>query len=134
MDNFIELAPFVLSIGVFYSIVFLTFATSFSELEQYGHRHEAAAGSSLCSICRNSASNPIQRWITEKARRKEAPDDEDDADCPNRNATFTKNREDNREKNFFEAYLGQARNHCACWSNPAAFARRVFGGKLQYSD
>lgn len=81
-----EMAPFVFSLGVFYSIVFISFAKSFFELERHWHRHEAAAGSSLCLVCRFSAVNPIKRWIAGKARRKEAPDE--DADCPALNIAF----------------------------------------------
>jgi hypothetical protein len=134
VDNFIELTPFVLSIGVFYSFVFQSFAVSFSDLEQHWHRHEAAAGSSLGLICRNPAINPVQRWIAGKARRMEAPDDEDIADCPDLSVIFTKFQEDNREKNLFDASMDQVRIRSVFWSYPAACARRVFVGKLQYAD
>jgi hypothetical protein len=132
VDNFAEVAPIVFSIGVFYSILVLSFTTSFTQMEQMWRRHEAAAGSSVHLICRNIASHPIWRWIVGKARRQEAPDDdEEDAVGPALKRSFTNNREDNRENTFFETCWAQVRTRRPVCHRPAAYAQRMFGSKLQ---
>ncbi|WP_244860346.1 hypothetical protein [Thermobacillus xylanilyticus] len=134
MDNLVELAtPFVMSVCIFCSIVMLTFARPHSVPELYACRREADAGATLLSVCRNTAINPIRRWIAGKAQRKEAPGDEEDTGCPLLHITKKRIREGNREKKF-EASLAQAGRHRALCRSAALCARRVFGVGIQRAD
>ncbi|OAB29250.1 hypothetical protein PMSD_21890 [Paenibacillus macquariensis subsp. defensor] len=69
------------SIALISSLVLLPF-TYFSLQEIHWGHEIAAAGSTWFVAVRLSQPNSIQRWIVRTARRREAPDEEDNGPSP----------------------------------------------------
>lgn len=69
------------SIALIYSLVSFPFA-HFSVREIHWDHDIAAAGSTWYVAVRLSQPDGIQRWIVRTARRREAPDEEDNGPSP----------------------------------------------------
>jgi hypothetical protein len=117
VESLIGLAPLVFSIGIFYSIVFLSFTRPYCEWKERRCNDAVATGSSLSLTLHPSIVNPIQQWIVRVIRRKVGIDE--DTDGLTLIDLTIYNQEDNHEKN------NETRSYAVDGGYPGHFTKRL---------